>query len=124
PLELKPRRSWQGEPEEIFDLRECQDDSIGEPIGQVLVEQLVGAGVAAAGVWHRCGGGTGPRDRRVPAAVRPPAHYMPPCDIDAGLPSSGICEMTASVVSSSPATDAAFCSAERTTLVGSITPAV
>jgi hypothetical protein len=31
--------------------------------------------------------------------------------------------MTASVVSSKPATDAAFWSAERTTLVGSITPA-
>ena len=36
---------------------------------------------------------------------------------------SGIIEMTASVVSRSEAMDAAFCSAERTTLVGSITPA-
>ena len=36
---------------------------------------------------------------------------------------SGICEMTASVVSRSDAIDAAFCIAERTTLVGSITPA-
>jgi hypothetical protein len=31
--------------------------------------------------------------------------------------------MTASVVSRSEAMDAAFCSAERTTLVGSMTPA-
>ena len=36
---------------------------------------------------------------------------------------SGICEMTASVVSSSDAIDAAFSIAERTTFVGSITPA-
>ena len=36
---------------------------------------------------------------------------------------SGICEMTASVVSRSEAIDAAFCRADRTTLVGSITPA-
>ena len=36
---------------------------------------------------------------------------------------SGICEMTASVVSSSDAIDAAFCRADRTTFAGSITPA-
>ena len=37
--------------------------------------------------------------------------------------SSGISETSASVVSRSDAIDAAFCSAERTTLVGSMTPA-
>ena len=36
---------------------------------------------------------------------------------------SGTCEMSASVVSRSDATDAAFCSALRTTFAGSITPA-
>jgi hypothetical protein len=36
---------------------------------------------------------------------------------------SGICEMSASVVSRRDDTDAAFCSALRTTLAGSITPA-
>ena len=42
----------------------------------------------------------------------------------AGMPglSSTMSEIAASVVMSRPATDAASCSAERTTLVGSITP--
>ena len=35
---------------------------------------------------------------------------------------SGLLEMTASVVSRSDAIDAAFCNADRTTLVGSMTP--
>src|SRR5687767_11227895 len=56
--------------------------------------------------------------------------YIPP--IPPGPPpwpadsffSSGISETMASVVSSSAAIDEAFCSAERTTLVGSITPAL
>ena len=38
--------------------------------------------------------------------------------------SSGISETSASVVSSSDAIDEAFCSAVRTTLAGSMTPAV
>ena len=52
--------------------------------------------------------------------------YMPPMDPagDAtGWCFSGICEITASVVNRSDAIDAAFCRAERTTFVGSITPA-
>src|SRR6187455_1105608 len=48
---------------------------------------------------------------------------MPPIAAAPGCADSGISEMTASVVSRSEAMDAAFCSAERTTLVGSITPA-
>ena len=49
----------------------------------------------------------------------------PPCRHPRGRFSfsSGISETRASVVSSSDAIDAAFCSAERTTLVGSMTPA-
>ena len=51
----------------------------------------------------------GPRDARFPTQL-----------VEA---ISGMRETTASVVSSSAATDAAFCRAERTTFVGSITPA-
>ncbi len=39
-----------------------------------------------------------------------------------GLLGSGLSAMTVSVVSSRPAIDAAFCSAERVTLAGSTTP--
>ena len=46
---------------------------------------------------------------------------IPPPGIAAARFSSEICVMTASVVSSNDAIDAAFCRAERTTLVGSIT---
>jgi hypothetical protein len=51
--------------------------------------------------------------------------YIPPMSAAGIAPDdsiSGIREMTASVVSSRDAIDAAFCRAERTTLVGSITP--
>ena len=47
----------------------------------------------------------------------------PPGGIGASFFSSGMSQTSASVVSSSEAIDAAFCSAERTTLVGSMTPA-
>src|SRR5882672_4305255 len=52
-------------------------------------------------------------------------YIPPPPGIPAGAlsPSSWISQMVASVVSSSAAMDAAFCKAERTTLVGSMTPA-
>jgi hypothetical protein len=46
---------------------------------------------------------------------------MPPPGIAESLFFSGLCVMTASMVSSRDAIDAACCSAERTTLVGSIT---
>ena len=47
----------------------------------------------------------------------------PPGGIGASFFSSGMSHTSASVVSSSDAIDDAFCSAERTTLVGSMTPA-
>ena len=47
----------------------------------------------------------------------------PPPGLGESFLSSGISETIASVVSMSDATDAAFCSATRTTLVGSMTPA-
>ncbi len=55
------------------------------------------------------------------------AQYMspipPPPGIAGALSFSGFSTTTASVVSSSPAMEAAFCSAVRVTLVGSMTPA-
>ena len=48
---------------------------------------------------------------------------MPPAPAAGAGLSSGISEMTASVVRSSVLMEAAFCSAVRTTLVGSMTPA-
>ena len=48
----------------------------------------------------------------------------PPPGIGASFFSSGISEISASVVSSSDAIDEAFCSAERTTFAGSMTPAL
>src|SRR3989442_12964962 len=62
------------------------------------------------------GGGLGRRIQYIPAPMPPPG-FAPLLFL------LGICEMDASVVSSSDATDAAFCRAQRTTLVGSITPA-
>jgi hypothetical protein len=53
--------------------------------------------------------------------IPPPPPWPPPAGASAF--SSGISLMRASVVSSREAIDAAFCSAERTTLVGSMTPA-
>ena len=47
----------------------------------------------------------------------------PPGGMAGSFFSSGISATSASVVSSSDAIDAAFCRAERTTLVGSMTPA-
>ena len=76
------------------------------------MEQLVLAGVAARVLGRLCRR-AGRRGRRPPGASRPPTHYISPCDIDALAFSSGIREMTASVVSSKPAIDAAFCRAER-----------
>ena len=57
-----------------------------------------------------------------PMPPMPPMSPMPP---PPGIwpPASGFSTTTASVVSSSPAIEAAFWSAMRTTLVGSITPA-
>ena len=48
---------------------------------------------------------------------------MPPPGIAAGPAFSGLSATSASVVSSRPAIDAAFCSAARVTLAGSMTPA-
>ena len=53
----------------------------------------------------------------------PPDHMSMPPGNALGLSSSCSSEMSASVVSISPAIDAAFCSAQRVTLAGSITPA-
>jgi len=50
----------------------------------------------------------------------PPAPWLSPPDFDFPL---GRSAMSASVVSISEATEAAFCNATRTTLVGSMTPA-
>src|SRR2546425_8658927 len=52
-------------------------------------------------------------------------YIPPPPGMPAGLfsPSPGISQTIASVVRSRDAMDAAFCKAERTTLVGSMTPA-
>ena len=75
-------------------------------------------GMRDVGVFAKhgiCGG----HDRTMP----PPMPPMPPIAAAPCCADSGIREMTASVVSRSEAMDAAFCSAERTTLVGLITPA-
>jgi hypothetical protein len=48
---------------------------------------------------------------------------MPPSPPGIGAAFSGLSAMTASVVRNSAAMDAAFCRAERTTLVGSTIPA-
>ena len=48
----------------------------------------------------------------------------PPGIAGASFFSSGISQISASVVSRSDAIDDAFCSAERTTLTGSMTPAL
>ena len=56
-----------------------------------------------------------------------PCPPMPPMAAAAAAPPStfsGLSATSASVVSSSAATDAAFCSAERVTLAGSMTPAL
>ena len=66
--------------------------------------------------------GEGSTRRHQPRSIQ----YIPPMSLAGIAPDdsiSGIREMTASVVSSRDAIDAAFCRAERTTLVGSITPA-
>jgi hypothetical protein len=47
---------------------------------------------------------------------------MPPPGAPAGWAFSGLSAMTASVVRNSAAIDAAFCSAERVTLAGSMIP--
>ena len=60
--------------------------------------------------------------------IMPPIPPMPPMPLMSGMPpppfGSGFSAIMASVVSSRPETDAAFCSAVRTTLVGSMTPAL
>src|SRR5712671_3381102 len=48
----------------------------------------------------------------------------PPCGIAGGVFFSGFSATIASVVTSRPATEAAFCNASRTTLVGSMMPAL
>jgi len=61
----------------------------------------------------------------------PPMPPMPPMPPISGMPppapppdaGSGLSATIASVVIRSPATDAAFCKADLTTFVGSITPA-
>ena len=85
--------------------RRGQHEPVREPIAQVLVEQPVLPGIALESL------------RKIGRAT----HGLPARD--ARGPASGIWLMTASVVSSRLAIDAAFWSAERTTLVGSITPA-
>src|SRR5690606_12644109 len=72
--------------------------------------------------------GRGPRASRSPAAARPRQKSMPspPAPAPAPAPAfsfSGLSATTASVVRNSPAIDAAFCSAERVTLAGSMMPA-
>jgi len=74
--------------------------------------------------------GTGDPGPPVPSVAyymppMPPMSPMPPAPpgIPASLFSSGISLTRASVVSSSPAIELAFCNAARTTLVGSTTPA-
>jgi hypothetical protein len=59
--------------------------------------------------------GPGDRDQRAPTAAR--------AQSDARSPPGVCCAISASVVSIIDATEAAFCSATRTTLVGSMTPA-
>jgi len=66
------------------------------------------------------------RDRRFRPSGKDLVHASmpPPCPPPAGASFfSGISEIMASVVSSRPEIDAAFCSAVRVTLVGSMTPA-
>ena len=66
-------------------------------------------------------GGSGPGLRGIPATTRIPVST---CHADAWPALTVECAaITASVVSMSEATDAAFWSATRTTLVGSMTPA-
>jgi hypothetical protein len=131
---MKPRLSGKRKPEQVFDLRERQDDAVCVSVLQVLVQQRVLAGHGAPG-----GSGASARASRrlygvaarlfiqfsmgIRTASVHPAHAARP----AAGPSpaaSGICDTSASVVSMSDAMDAAFCSAVRTTFVGSITPAV
>ena len=78
------------------------------------------------------GTGEGPRVRGGRLYIMPPMPPMPPIPpmpppppppAGAGASSLGRSTISASVVTSSAATDAAFCSAERTTFVGSMTPA-
>jgi len=75
------------------------------------------------------GGSAAARPRRgLRRRAQPPVRdqYMSPCGIDGAPPagfSSGMSVMRASVVSSSDAIDAAFCSATRSTFVGSMMPA-
>jgi hypothetical protein len=54
----------------------------------------------------------------------PPMPWSCPPPPAAGASGSGLSATSASVVSSSPAIDAAFCSAERVTLAGSMMPAL
>src|SRR5437763_1513044 len=101
---------------QILDFVECQHDRISETIASVSVEQAVLAGVRAQ---IRLGGQREleARDRHGGATLHPFEPYA--CASSA----SGTADTTASVVNRRLATDAAFWSAERTTFVGSMTPA-
>src|SRR4051812_16340559 len=61
---------WQREPDEIFDLREGQHETIGITIAQILVEQLVLADADAAFL----NGSPGRRDALRDAALLPHIH--------------------------------------------------
>ena len=112
---VEARLRGQREAEHVLDLREGEDDGVGEAVIQVGMQQQIRAGErrAAAAI----GGGSGLTRAAAPA---PPAAAL--SAIRACQPA--LSDTTASVVSSSEAIDAAFCSADRTTLVGSMTPAV